>query len=179
MTNIASSDFIGLCEWVCVLTNMGIGLPDASQLMTRSSTLKTVTDSGCVEIIGGLLTARTKTRIISVTVPVKKQAGICCYTPIWFKQIETHAHTQNSAAAFTWPAFILHAAVITPAVTYTHIWPYRNTRILMAVGRLSKQHRMTRDTTHFHSLTAADKYIQSISLKKTPQRKRWNVGRGT
>lgn len=51
------------------LTNVGEGLPEASQLMTRSSTLKTVTDSGCVVIIGGLLTAKTKSKVTAVTKP--------------------------------------------------------------------------------------------------------------
>lgn len=54
---------------------MGKGLPLASHLMTRSSTLKTVTDSGCVVITGGLLTARTKHR-------VKKQACALLHTCI-------------------------------------------------------------------------------------------------
>lgn len=43
-----------------VLTNMGDGLPEASQFMTKSSVLNTVTDSGCVLITGGLLTAYIK-----------------------------------------------------------------------------------------------------------------------
>lgn len=55
---------------VRLLTNMGEGLPEASQLMTRSSTLKTVTDSGCVVITGGLLTARNKNRDSAVTISV-------------------------------------------------------------------------------------------------------------
>lgn len=38
-------------------TNVGEGFPVASQFMPKSSTLKTVTDSGCVVITGGLLTA--------------------------------------------------------------------------------------------------------------------------
>lgn len=49
---------------VCVcVTNIGGGLPEASHLMTRSSTLKMVTDSGCVVIAGGILTARKQTKI--------------------------------------------------------------------------------------------------------------------
>lgn len=56
-----------VCECVFVVTNMGEGLPAASQLMTRSSTLKTVTDSGCVVMTGGLLTARGhKTKLTRV-----------------------------------------------------------------------------------------------------------------
>lgn len=54
---------------MCVLTNMGKGLPEASQLMTKSSTLKTVTDSGCVVMAGGLLTARTKIKVNAATTP--------------------------------------------------------------------------------------------------------------
>lgn len=54
--------------WISCATNMGGGLPDASQLITRSSTLKMVTDSGCVMITGGFLTARTKTIVRELTI---------------------------------------------------------------------------------------------------------------
>lgn len=49
-----------MCVWVAYV---GEGLPEASHLMTRSSTPKTVTDSGCVVIAGGSLTARKQTKI--------------------------------------------------------------------------------------------------------------------
>lgn len=51
-----------VCVCVCV-ANIGGGSPEASHLMTRSSTLKMVTDSGCVVIAGGILTARKQTKI--------------------------------------------------------------------------------------------------------------------
>lgn len=58
---------VSVCMCVCMLTNIGGGLPVASQLMTRSSTLKTVTDPGCVVIIGGLFTAKDqRQRLISM-----------------------------------------------------------------------------------------------------------------
>lgn len=53
---------------VCVLTNMGGGFPEASQFMTRSSTLKTVTDSGCVVMTGGLFTTKIKITVSYLTI---------------------------------------------------------------------------------------------------------------
>lgn len=51
-----------VCVCVCV-ANFGRGLPEASHFTTKSSTLKTVTDSGCVVIAGGILTVRKQTKI--------------------------------------------------------------------------------------------------------------------
>lgn len=62
-----------VCVRVCMCeTNVGEGLPEASHLMTRSSTLKTVTDSGCVVMAGGILTARKHKNKA-----VKKQKKTC------------------------------------------------------------------------------------------------------
>lgn len=72
---------------VCAWTNVGEGCPVASQVMTRSSMLKTVTDSGWVVITGGVLTVTTENKVTAVS--YKKTLRMCCHAP--------REHTDNMA----------------------------------------------------------------------------------
>lgn len=89
---------------VCAWTNVGEGCPVASQVMTRSSMLKTVTDPGCVVITGGVMTVTAENKVTAVS--YKKTPRVCRHTPrehteniAWFNQLEPH--TVVSAMPYT------------------------------------------------------------------------------
>lgn len=132
MTTTLDSALLSLCVCVCVVSYMGEGLPEASQLMTRSSMLKTVTDSGCVVMIGGLLTAG-----------IKNQHNIKTLGLLYM-----FTHCRQSHRLRVAPMCITHIPMVKSLANSTELLEI-----------------------HVHSLTDAGKYIQSISLKMTPQRK--------
>lgn len=83
--------------------------------------LKTVTDSGCVVITGGVLTVTTENK---VTLSVTRKRRVCAVTH--------HANTLT-----IWPGLILHAAQVVPAThTHTHTRAYCITHI--SVAKLTK-----------------------------------------